>query len=132
MTKRRFLFWLTAVVLAAFAPHALGHSTVKRTVPPSGSVLGSSPDEVVIEFNEAARMTSVAVVAAGKADRKLAFEPSGSAKSFVVRRPDLSAGRNEIQWKALSRDGHPIGGTIIVVIKPGAEAKAPSPGHGSR
>ncbi len=117
---------LGAAAMFAVAP-ALAHSTVKNTVPVSGSVLPASPEEVVINFNEAARITSIVVVEAGKPGRKLDFMPSGSATSFMVHHPGLANGRNEIQWKALSKDGHPIEGSIIVVIKPGAAPSSPKP-----
>jgi methionine-rich copper-binding protein CopC len=118
-----------ALVLTA-AP-ALAHSTVKSTVPASGTVLLSSPQEVVINFNEAARLTSVVLVEAGMPERKLPFTPpSGSANTFTMSTPNLGSGRNEIKWKALSKDGHPISGSIIIVIRsgPALSTTAPTPG----
>ncbi len=110
-----------AILLALLVPlAALAHSTVKRTVPASGSVLAASPAQVSIEFGEPASLTSVVVEAAGHPDRKLEFTPAGSATQFTIKDPGLSAGRSELKWKALSKDGHPISGTIILVVKPGA------------
>ena len=110
-----------AILLAVIAPLAASaHSTVKRTSPASGSVLSASPARIVIELNEEARLTSVVAVAADETERKLPFSPAGSALSFTVEAPGLAAGRNEVRWKALSKDGHPIAGTIILVIKPAA------------
>lgn len=124
---------IAALLLASLAVVGVAHSTVKRTDPVSGSVLSSSPAEILIEFNEAARMTSVVAATADQSERKLAFEPAGEATSFVAKEPRLGAGRNEVRWKALSKDGHPISGTIIVVIKPDAKASGqaatPDPGH---
>jgi hypothetical protein len=82
---------------------------------------------VTITFNEPARMTSIVVVEAGKPERKLEFMPGGSATVFMVHNPNLATGRNEIKWKALSKDGHPISGTIVIVIKPGAAPSSPKP-----
>lgn len=107
-------------VMALAAAPALAHSTVKSTVPVSGSILPASPAEITINFNEAARVTSFVLVAPGVPERKLEFMPSGSSTSFMVHDPKLATGRNELKWKALSKDGHPIEGSIIVVIKPGA------------
>jgi len=118
---RRFIS--TAVLgltLALGAGPALAHSTVKSTFPASGTVMLSSPSEVVINFNEPARLTSVVLVEAGMPERKLAFTPpSGSANTFTMPAPNLGSGRNEIKWKALSKDGHPISGSIIIVIRSG-------------
>ena len=35
-----------------------------------------------------------------------------------VENPALAAGRNEIHWKALSKDGHVISGKLTYTIKP--------------
>lgn len=106
--------------LALCAAPALAHSTVKSTVPASGAILLSSPPEVVINFNEPARLTSVVLLEAGMPERKLSFTPpAGSATTFTLPNPKLGSGRNEIRWKALSKDGHPISGSIIIVIRSG-------------
>lgn len=125
--RRLVVAFGVAVGLAMAAAPAMAHSTVKNTAPVSGSILPASPKEVTITFNEAARMTSVVVVEAGKPERKLDFMPAGSSTTFMVHDPNLAAGRNEIKWKALSKDGHPISGSIIIVIKPGAAPSSPSP-----
>ena len=116
-----------ALAMAVSAAPALAHSTVKSTAPVSGSILPASPTEVTITFNEPARMTSIVVVEAGKPERKLEFMPGGSATVFMVHNPNLATGRNEIKWTALSKDGHPISGSIIIVIKPGATPSSPAP-----
>lgn len=132
MTTPRIWAGTLAICLAVIFPCAASaHSTVKRTNPASGSVLAASPARIEIEFNEVARLTSVVAVAADESERKLSFTPSGSALAFAVEAPGLAAGRHEIRWKALSKDGHPIAGTIILVIKPSA-APAPSTASGGR
>ena len=128
MTTYLRAFSLAAALVLTSAP-AFAHSTVKNTLPVSGSVLPASPPEVVINFNEPASLTSIVVVASGKPERKLAFMPTGSSTSFMVHDPNLAQGRNEIKWKALSKDGHPIEGSIIIVIKPGATPNAPTSAH---
>jgi copper resistance protein C len=107
-----------AFILMAAAP-AFAHSTVKSVTPASGSVLLASPAEIVITFNEPARMTSIVVDEPGAGERKLDAMPSGLATTFTLPAPKLGSGRNEIKWKALSKDGHPIQGSIIIVIRHG-------------
>jgi len=68
-------------------------------------------------FGEPTRLTAVSVVAAGE-ERKLAFTPEDSATEFSVTAPALAPGRNEVQWRALSLDGHVVEGSVIIVIKP--------------
>ena len=126
MLHRHRLF-LIACAGALFATLAFAHSTVKGTVPASGSTLAESPPQVVIHFNEPARMVSVVVARADVAERKLQFTPDGQAVSFTIASPQLAEGRNEIKWRALSKDGHPIGGSIIIVVKPGASLSGTKP-----
>ena len=115
-----------ALILSA-AP-ALAHSTVKSTIPASGSVVNRSPESVFINFIEPARMTSVVVAGTGGEERKLEFTPpSGSTTTFRIPEPKLGAGRNEIKWKALSKDGHPISGSIIIVMKAGPTSSGDAP-----
>lgn len=123
---KRFLTSLgLGLALAVTSAPALAHSTVKGTVPVSGSILPVSPPEIVINFNQEARLTSLVVSEPGKPERKLDFMPGGASTSFMAHDPRLGVGRNEIKWKALSKDGHPIEGTIIIVIKPGATPTTP-------
>jgi methionine-rich copper-binding protein CopC len=80
-------------------------------------VLTQSPEQVTLTFGEPTRLTAVSVVTAA-GERRLSFTPAGSATTFVVQSPALSAGRNELRWRALSRDGHPVEGAIILVVRP--------------
>lgn len=116
---------LFAAAIAALCTDAIAHSTVKSTMPASGAILSESPATVSIEFNEAARLTAVVAASADGDERKLTFEPVSSATSFTILAPRLAPGRNEVRWTALSKDGHPIKGTIIIVVKPGADAQPP-------
>jgi methionine-rich copper-binding protein CopC len=107
-----------AIVLLQFTLPAFAHTAVTGTKPKSGSVLAASPPVVEINFEHAAHLASVVVLEAGKAERQLAFTPSGAATSFRLPAPALGPGRNEIRWKALSIDGHVVSGSLILVIKP--------------
>jgi copper resistance protein C len=115
-----FTWWRTACVAVLFGVAALAHAhtNVASTSPKNGAVLEQSPPTIEINFEHAVRLTSVVVLAAGRPERKLQFSPSDSASTFTVTDPALAPGRNEIQWKALSRDGHVISGALILVIKP--------------
>jgi methionine-rich copper-binding protein CopC len=102
----------------------LAHSTLQATAPASGSVLSRSPREVLIIFNDPARLISVAVTTADGSRRTARFSPAGKATVFAVSQPKLEAGRNEVTWSALSADGHPVHGTIILIVRPGAVTEA--------
>jgi methionine-rich copper-binding protein CopC len=101
---------------------SLAHTTA-TTSPKSGAVLTQSPPAIEIKFEHDASLTSVAVIETGKPDRKLDFAPTATAKVFSVANPNLNAGRNEIHWKALSKDGHVVSGKLILVIDPASKSK---------
>ena len=102
---------------AALATSASAHSTLKSSTPASGSVLTASPPAITLEFNEATRLVSVGVFI-GDDERRLRMTPSGSGVRFTTAAaPNLPRGRNVIRWRAISRDGHPVEGTIIIVIR---------------
>jgi methionine-rich copper-binding protein CopC len=113
---KRFLAALVAA-LALFGVSALAHTTLQSSAPASGSVLTQSPERMTLTFSEPTRLTSVAVATAS-GERRLDFTPSGSATTFTVAAPNLTVGRNEVRWRALSRDGHPVEGSIIIVVRP--------------
>lgn len=123
MTSRAIPTIALCLMLGLPVAPVLGHTTVASTSPESDSVLDQSPPLIEIEFRDAASLTSVVVLEAGKPDRKLEFTPIGRATSFKIQDPRLGPGRNEIQWKALSMDGHVISGSLILVIKPEAARK---------
>jgi methionine-rich copper-binding protein CopC len=114
----RFLPGVIAVVLAvALAFTAMAHTKIEQATPASGAVLDRSPPTIEIKFKHAVRMTSVIVIDAAKAERKLAFEPTTKTQAIAIASPNLGHGRNELRWKALSEDGHVISGSLIYIVQ---------------
>ena len=106
------------LALAALAvPAAVeAHTALRASIPPSGSVLTQSPPVLTLTFLDPASLTSLTLVTAA-GERRLTFTPTGSALTFSAPKPSLVRGRNEVRWKALSRDGHVVEGSIIVVLR---------------
>ena len=102
-------------LLGSSAP-VLSHTTVTGTTPGDGAVLEASPSVIEIRFQHAARLTSVMLHHAGEPQRRLEFTPAGSATEFELTDPRLGPGDNEIEWKALSGDGHVISGTLNYTV----------------
>ena len=113
------------LTLAALAPtfEAAAHTTLESSTPPTGAKIEQSPPVIEMKFHHPVNLTSVVVVDASKAERKLEFTPHGSATTFQLPNPQLAAGHNEVKWKGLSKDGHVVTGTLVYEIKP-KEAKA--------
>lgn len=109
-----FTVWLAAAPAAA-------HSELTSSQPRSGETLSVSPPEAVLAFNEGARVTAIRLLDSDA--RRLALpgdivaDPAGSAR---IRLPDLAPGAYEIEWRAISADGHPIRGKIPFVVGEGA------------
>ena len=113
--------WMLVCVAALAGLTGLGveaHTTVEKATPASGAVLDRSPPSIEVRFRHSVQVTSVIVVDAGGAERKLKFEPTGSTSVITIADPALHTGRNEVRWKALSKDGHVIGGTLSYTVKP--------------
>jgi len=108
----------TVVIL--FTTHLEAHTVLKSSSPASGSIVEESPQQVTLVFGEPTRVTSIAVVTA-EGERRLEFTPAGSATTFIVQAPNLGNGRNELLWRALSADGHPVSGSVIIVVRTSAD-----------
>lgn len=108
---------ITLTLLLLSAPMLATAHTTAVTSPKNGAVLAQSPPTIEIKFEHEARLTSVVVVAADKTERKLTFAPTTSSKTFTLADANLGAGTNEIQWKALSKDGHVVSGKLKLTIQ---------------
>jgi copper resistance protein C len=104
-------------LLLLSAPMLVTAHTTAVTSPKNGAVLAQSPPKIEITFEHEARLTSVIVVAADKTERKLTFAPTTSAKTFTITDANLAAGASEIQWKALSKDGHVVSGKLKLTVQ---------------
>ncbi len=102
---------------------SLAHTELAHSAPASGAELAESPSSIEIQFKAAARLTSVVIVGANEQERRLEFKPSEKPNAFTVLNPNLELGRNEILWKALSKDGHVASGKLIYTLKSAAKSK---------
>ena len=115
---KRFVFSSIAAFMLGLAFGAGAHTVVEKTNPATDAPLASSPPKIEITFKHAMQMTSVLVIDAAKVERKLAFTPATSAALITINAPALQAGRNEIRWKGLSKDGHVINGKLVFEVNP--------------
>lgn len=111
---------VVSLLLSFLITQAVAHTPVIATSPKNGSILKTTPPSIEINFRDPVRLTSIVAVETGKAERKLEFTPTDSAAKFTVTDPKLGDGRIEIQWKALSKDGHVIRGSFLFTIEPAA------------
>ncbi len=109
-----------ALVAPALLPGvAAAHSELRRSVPATGAVLASPPERIELHFNERVQVTAIRLFRESGAE--IAFPGRRAireAEAEILPAPPLEAGAYRIEWRAISRDGHPVGGTIRFAVRP--------------
>jgi methionine-rich copper-binding protein CopC len=115
MISRRLA--LLALLLPPAA--ALAHSELRRSVPASGAVLAAAPERFELHFNERVQVTAIRLFRDGGAEIPFpARRAIREAEAEILPAPALDPGAYRIEWRAISRDGHPVGGTIRFAVRP--------------
>ena len=117
--------WFTGSVLLILAATAYAHAHLTAAVPAEGSA-GKAPQQVVLTFSEAARITSMTLQREGKEPHKLALLPAEVAARITVPLPKLSPGKYTLSWRVVGGDGHIVPGalhfTVVESAAPGGSA----------
>jgi methionine-rich copper-binding protein CopC len=105
------------LVLALAATPALAHSELRRSTPANGARLAAPPERIELTFNEPAQVTTLRLRGPDGAEIRLP-EPLTLRATPVetARLPALGPGPHQLDWRAISADGHPVGGTIRFTI----------------
>ena len=119
--------WLagSALLLLVGAAHAHAHLTT--AVPAEGSA-GKAPEQVVLTFSEAARITVMTLQTEGGEPRRLTPLPAEMAARIAVPLPALSPGKYTLSWRVVGADGHVGPGALHFTVL----ASAAAPGGGAR
>lgn len=106
-------------ILLALASPAAAHSELRRTNPASNAVLDASPAEIVVEFNERVQVTTLRLVDSAGRQTRLPTTTLRAAASIerVALTAPLAPGRWQIEWAAISADGHPISGRVFFEVR---------------
>ncbi len=117
VTPRRTLL---LVAMLAWPLHGQAHSELRGSTPASGARLDASPQDILLRFNEPVQVTSFRLV--DGAGRSLPLRRPGGAdpapEARAVPAAPLGTGTYRIEWRAISADGHPIGGMIRFRVEP--------------
>jgi methionine-rich copper-binding protein CopC len=116
MRRRAFIRIAMALSLLAAAP-AFAHSELRSATPSNGARLAASPEAINLAFNERVQVTAIRLfrddAAAGgvevRLERPRAAEQVREHRSAL---PRLEPGAYRVEWRIISADGHPVGGTI--------------------
>lgn len=102
-----------ACCLFVWSQVAFGHAVLVATSPAAGAVLAQAPQEITLKFDEPVQATTLRL-----------FDPKGQVLKVGVRAGEnngvhlaLPAGAAEagtyvLNWRVLSRDGHPVSGHL--------------------
>jgi copper transport protein len=103
-----------AMVLAgvAFATPALAHATLVATDPANGALVETAPAGVVFSFNEPVTPTVMRLIGPDGTQIDLMSGTRAAGPDVVVTTPGFFRGTQLLSWRAVSEDGHPIGGTL--------------------
>jgi methionine-rich copper-binding protein CopC len=121
---------LAALAVLGVAGPASAHDQLLSTSPKDGAVVATVPDEVTLTFSD------VVMDAGGEANQVRILDSScrpidaGAATiadNVVTQRITQPAtGPVTVQWRVVSRDGHPVSGEFSFTVGDGAAAASPS------
>lgn len=111
--------FLAALGAAVFTREACAHSRLLASVPAAGATLPPDPGEFVLRFDEGAVLTSLRLFGPSGTEVALTRDRDATPRAeWRARYPRLTPGAHRLEWRALSADGHPIGGAIRFTVAP--------------
>jgi copper transport protein len=118
------LFVLFGALLAPAGP-ASAHAALIGSTPAPGSIIGSSPSEIVVTFSEAITPVTGRIQVLDPAGKRISGTPavSGDTLRIPVRRADQPLGTYLVSYRVISADTHPVGGAITFSV--GAPSASP-------
>ncbi|MEO5324698.1 copper resistance protein CopC [Mesorhizobium sp. CC13] len=124
------------VAVAAFlgtTATANAHASLLRSTPNEGVVLPAAPAEIVLGFSEAVMPLVIELSAPDGGAARLAAKAVGTDLTIAWPAQD-TAGTYLLSWRAVSADGHPVGGALSFSIgRPSATPPtAAEPNDGAR
>jgi copper transport protein len=115
---------LVVGVLVASAQAASAHATLLTAEPQAGAVYDTSPDAVLLRFDEPVEIALGGVrVFDGDGERVDSgppTHPSGRGTEVRAALPDLGDGTYVVTWRVSSTDAHPIEGAFTFQVGPEA------------
>lgn len=111
-------FASTLIVLALLAGPALAHVSVKTTSIENAAVIEESPETFSFTFSQPVGLIAFSIrTGAGEAVDLGYKPPKAPAEAFTVPLPDLAPGLYTVEWRTMSKDGHPMTGKSTFELK---------------
>lgn len=112
--RKVMLVLLGAVGLSALQAQA--HTYLSESVPADEAVITVAPEEIVLGFSEAVRLTAVSIRDGGGAEQALDPLPGETGERFVFGVADLSPGDYVVSWRAVGADTHVVSGEFRFTV----------------
>jgi len=108
----KILSLLSGLALITIAVTASAHAHLQKSSPADGSVITTSPANLVLNFSEAARLTALSIQKGSEPEQKLKPLPTTAAQQISVPLPALTPGTYSVSWRVVSDDGHMMSGAL--------------------
>jgi methionine-rich copper-binding protein CopC len=121
---------MVAILLVVAIPElAHAHAKLVSSVPASETAVQMPPQELVLHFSEAVRLTAVNVALDGEQTQPLDRLPVEMRKDFSVELPTLQAGYYSVTWRAVASDSHVMTGTFAFTVEARSDEHAAHGAH---
>ncbi|MCB9960839.1 MAG: copper resistance protein CopC [Hyphomonas sp.] len=108
----------TLLALAFSAAPALAHISVKSTSIENAAVIDSAPADFSFSFSQPVGLISFSIQTQAGEKVDLGFTPpKAPAATFTVPLPELAPGLYTVEWRTMSKDGHPMTGKSTFELK---------------
>ncbi len=108
----KILSLLSGLALVALGVTANAHAHLQKSSPADGSVITTSPSNLVLNFSEAARLTALSIQKGDEPKQDLKPLPTTAAQQVSIPLPLLTSGMYLVNWRVVSDDGHVMGGVL--------------------
>lgn len=112
------------------APAASAHAVLLSVDPEDGAELETSPEQVVLTFNEEVNQNFASVAVTSEEDRtnRAVGEPVVEGPNVTAQIEDLPPGAYTVGYRVTSADGHVVGGSSVFTVAGDGSAGAPGTG----
>jgi methionine-rich copper-binding protein CopC len=122
----KILSLLSGLALVTFAVTVSAHAHLQKSSPADGSVVTTSPSNLVLNFSEAARATALSIQKGDEPKQNLKPLPTTAAQQISIPLPLLTPGSYEVSWRVVSDDGHVMSGALHFTLAPAHTADQPA------
>ncbi len=110
-----------AALLLLPAGQAMAHAQLVKADPAVGSIVQHPPSRLWLKFNQVIRPAASGVRLTTPDGKRtvlspLAWDPADTQAVTVPAPPNLMAGRYQVEWRALSTDGHRTQGQFSFTV----------------